>query len=409
MKQSNGRGIDIVVNEKIEKTRVNFILDSPFFASIFIPLELREAQKGELPFPTVGTDGCLIIYDSDYVKTLPLDMLMGIFAHEVLHIVSLHHLRRGYRDPILWNIACDYSINQLILDSGFVLPAGCLVDSKYADMEAEAIYKLLMKEDKTTLKQMIEQYRKGKNKNGKEGASCGWVLDKKNEDGTEMTQNQKLQAEKEQRVANQQAAIAHEKTCGKLPGHLARLLGELNQPKINWKRALAQFVEVNSKSDYTWTLPNPRFTSGNIYLPRVFKPEIGTIVNLIDASGSVTEKELRAEVSELRGILSAYEGVVLQIIFFDTRATDPIEVTEDSELKKTPVSGLGGGTDYKPPFKKVEDKNLDPVCVICLTDGYCSSFPKPPDYPVLWILTQKNPNFTPPFGLVIFQTLDGDD
>jgi predicted metal-dependent peptidase len=41
-----------------------------------------------------------------------------------------------------------------------------------------------------------------------------------------------------------------------------------------------------------------------------------------------------------------------------------------------------------------------PSCVIYFTDGYCDSFPEPPDYPTLWILTDKA-NFQPPFGEVI--------
>ena len=41
-----------------------------------------------------------------------------------------------------------------------------------------------------------------------------------------------------------------------------------------------------------------------------------------------------------------------------------------------------------------------PFCVIYFTDGYCDSFPEVPEYPTLWILTDKA-NFQPPFGEVI--------
>ncbi|MCK4311159.1 MAG: hypothetical protein KAW88_00310 [Candidatus Cloacimonetes bacterium] len=40
------------------------------------------------------------------------------------------------------------------------------------------------------------------------------------------------------------------------------------------------------------------------------------------------------------------------------------------------------------------------LCIIYFTDGYSDSFPSSPDYPVLWILTDKA-SFTPPFGEVI--------
>ncbi len=41
-----------------------------------------------------------------------------------------------------------------------------------------------------------------------------------------------------------------------------------------------------------------------------------------------------------------------------------------------------------------------PSCVIYFTDGWCDSFPKEPDYPTLWVSTDRF-NFKPPFGEVI--------
>ena len=125
------------------------------------------------------------------------------------------------------------------------------------------------------------------------------------------------------------------------------------------------------------------------------------MVNLIDASGSISEKELREEVAELQGILWAYPGVTLNIIFFDTVATKSQEVTDDTDIQKIKIEG-GGGTDYKPAFAQIEKENLEPVCIIVLTDGYCDTFGKNPDVPVLWVLTPShNHHFKPPWGDVI--------
>ncbi len=34
-----------------------------------------------------------------------------VLCHEVLHLVLLTHLRRGSRDPRLWNYSTDFAIN----------------------------------------------------------------------------------------------------------------------------------------------------------------------------------------------------------------------------------------------------------------------------------------------------------
>lgn len=39
----------------------------------------------------------------------------------------------------------------------------------------------------------------------------------------------------------------------------------------------------------------------------------------------------------------------------------------------------GGGTDFVPPFRWVEENGIFPQCLIYLTDLCCHSFPEPPD------------------------------
>ena len=36
-----------------------------------------------------------------------------VILHELWHVAKLHSIRRESRDPRLWNIACDYHINNL--------------------------------------------------------------------------------------------------------------------------------------------------------------------------------------------------------------------------------------------------------------------------------------------------------
>lgn len=75
--------------------------------------------------------------------------------------------------------------------------------------------------------------------------------------------------------------------------------------------------------------------------------------------------------------------------------------TETLDINSLELHAKGGeGTDFKPGFEYIEKEQLMPSCAIYFTDGWCMSFPEPPEYPVLWILTTDT-KFSPPFGEVI--------
>ena len=68
-----------------------------------------------------------------------------------------------------------------------------------------------------------------------------------------------------------------------------------------------------------------------------------------------------------------------------------------SDLK--PVGG--GGTDFAPVFRAVNQRHADAKAVVYITDGECNSFGEEPACPVLWALTENNRRFKPPFGDVL--------
>ena len=127
--------------EKLARARTQLLLNQPFFGTLCIRLKLVP----EPGFPTMATNGQRIIYNPGFVEKLSPQELEGVLAHEVLHCALAHHCRRGQRDPGLWNQACDYAVNPILLDNGIVLPAGVLVDPAYRDLSAEEIYARLRK------------------------------------------------------------------------------------------------------------------------------------------------------------------------------------------------------------------------------------------------------------------------
>jgi len=67
----------------------------------------------------MATDGRAVWFNPEWCEAHGVEKTMGVIAHEVLHVVNRHHLRRGERDAELWNVAADLLINRLLEEKRF--------------------------------------------------------------------------------------------------------------------------------------------------------------------------------------------------------------------------------------------------------------------------------------------------
>jgi predicted metal-dependent peptidase len=128
--------------ERVVKGRVALLFDSPFFATLMFRLKMKAVAW----HPTAGVDGKTMIYNPDFIDELSDLEMKGVLAHEVLHCVFDHPTTKGNRTNAEWQKACDYSINPLLISSGFVLPKDCLNDSRFEGMNVFQIYDILTAE-----------------------------------------------------------------------------------------------------------------------------------------------------------------------------------------------------------------------------------------------------------------------
>ena len=94
----------------------------------------------------MATDGSSIFWNRAFVDSITEQEVVGVFAHEVLHILFKHALRIRGRVHQLWNIACDYAINHILKRGGFTLPEGALFKDEYSTFTAETIYNKIRKD-----------------------------------------------------------------------------------------------------------------------------------------------------------------------------------------------------------------------------------------------------------------------
>lgn len=352
----------MTVTEKINKAKMGLVMTQPFYASLIFETEFIE----DASIKTCCINGKLIKYNPDFFDSLTRDEMIGVFAHEILHVAYLHHTRRGKRNAYKWNVAADYAINSLLLAEKFILPGGRLYDELYEGMCAEEIYRLLPDSDE----------------NEDDPGNCGVVQDAPDNTSEEVIQATIIQA-------SYIAQAQH-----KCPEYIKRLIKEGLTPKVNWRDALSQFLSSISKSDYSWLYPNKRYLNFSIYLPGLRSEELGNVILIIDTSGSIDDEMIGQFSAEVQEILSLFK-ISLTVIYCDDLVRSVQFLEPDESIKLEPHGG--GGTDFIPAFTYIEEHELEPCALVYLTDGYCNSFPHAPDYPVLWgIYSFKD--FKPPFG-----------
>lgn len=444
----NSRGeISARALRAMTRARSALVLDHPFFGT----LALRLVFRADFSCRDLWTDGRTLAYNPAYAATLPEDRLLGAQAHEVMHLALGHHVRRKGRDQDLWNRACDFAVNQMLLDAGFSLPEGSAHDPEYKGMAADDIFAVLLRERQeresnngardafdraagdtpeetggatpdsgetggSETSKRPEKHLEGpgdtpgravpagarqtapapdaqRSPAGEVPAFTGEVRDHPGLDGQEGKHERQL-AEQEADIALGQA-MQRALHMGSLPAGFSRLLGRASRPGIDWMELLKRFLERCADSDYSWTMPNRRYLHQDIYLPSRHEARLSRVAIAVDSSGSVDGKALTAFCATLSSLLEAYDAT-LTVLFHDTRVQAAHTFTRhDLPLRLTPLGG--GGTDFRPVCEYIEEYRIDPVCLIWFTDLQCDRFPEEPGYPVLWLCSA--PGFDrPPFG-----------
>ena len=177
-----------------------------------------------------------------------------------------------------------------------------------------------------------------------------------------------------------------------IPNGIRRYLDEVvHTPKTNWRQLLHDFIQYD-KSDFDFTAPDRRF-QGDYLLPsfheNVFGDSVKGLWLFVDASGSVSDKELNVLMKEIRSAYEQVENISGRISFFDTQISEPVAFESLEELDAVKPVG-GGGTSFVNIFKYLHGLEEDqlPDIILIFTDGY-AAFPEEDaamDIPVVWLI-----------------------
>lgn len=357
------------VKDLLTRARTQLILDHPFFGTLALRLPLVEDNG----IPTAAVDGKHIYYNPDFMAKHSPAQIKTILAHEVMHCVYDHVGRRNDRDHRRWNQAGDYVINLTLVDSGFEAVDGWLYSTGYKDKTTDEVYNMLPPPDENGPNgpgDPLDECRDGDATDADAGGSTDWKI------ATIQAANQARQE-------------------GKLPASLARFVEEMTAVKLDWRAMLRRFITETSKNDYSWARPNRHFINQGFYLPTLYSESMGEIAVVIDTSGSIDQATLNAFGTEIKAIVANTRPEKTHVIYCDA-AVNHVDVFGANDVLQFNMHG-GGGTDFRPPFTRLAEAGVKPVCLVYLTDGY-GPFPTSVDFPVMWVCTT---NVVAPIGETI--------
>lgn len=392
------------VIEKLTTARVGLLLRHPFFGNMATRLKLVDASDW---CPTLATDGRTFYYNVGFVDKLTPKQAEFGFAHEVLHNVFDHMGRRDSRDPTLSNIAADYAANQILKDERIgEVPEWIKIfqDNKYRGKSYEEIYddvyEKAEKIDMATLGELLDEHLEdGEDGSGGDG----------DQDGPEGTGKgrPKLTAEEKKQIRDEikeaMVSAAQSAGAGKIPAGVARLIKDFTEPKMDWRELLRMNIQSILKSNFSFSRPNRKSQQCGAILPGMLNDETVDVCCAIDMSGSISDKQAKDFISEVKGIMDEYVDFNLQLWCFDTAVYNYAKFTGDTaqDILEYQVKG-GGGTDFDANYEYMKEQGIEPKKFIMFTDGYpCGSWGDELYCDSLFII-HGSESIIPPFGQVAY-------
>lgn len=410
-------GVAASARDLLLQARVQLIRSEPFFGY----LALRMALEPSDDFPYMATDGKRVFYNPSRVLQGGLDDARFILKHEVVHIALGHHLRRQGRNSKLWNDACDYAANGLLVESGETLPEGGLYHPALTGKPAEGIYAWLLEQQRQDGQGGPQggqgqgpqqgQGQPGQGPSGGPGQpgpgqgqpdpgapppreDFGMVLDAPTDAGG--------QAEVQALV---KAAMAAGKKAGNLPGLLAEVFGPVVAPPTPWPALLQAYLTAVCRDGEDWSRFNRRYLDYDLYYPEIKSEAAGVLALAVDTSGSVNTALLERFMEEFRSISGEINYDLLVTLEADTKVNRVQQFLPGDPVSFKDVKGRGG-TRFAPVFAKLRELRLVPDVLLYFTDMEAGDRPANPQYPVIWVApasARHRPEaWKPPYGRVVY-------
>lgn len=391
--------------EDVRKAMATLSIITPFtYPLLMVPLSIREDINDYLV-----TNGIAISVNPEMWKSLEFKQKLFVLMHVWLHIVAQHAKRMQSRKPDVWNTACDFAINDMIMnemEGKFEPPEGIYYDPNlFYNKTAEDIYNTLLKMMENSSEQdqndlIFDNYGENKFLNAQKAAQD---LNKNTNKNNDLEQTPASADDKELVDAIIMAAArAKSMTRGFMPAFYDEFVELLKKTKVPWERVLLRYAKqtLKGRTDRNPFKPDPKYLPYDIIVPTEESLGAGTMVFVVDTSGSMDSKEFDEACGHIQKLSSVVTKCI--VITADTCVHDIFRVRNiKKEIKEKKIRFRGrGGTDMHQAFKKAEE--FKPDLIILFSDMEIGDFPpRPKKADVIFLATKESYIEEVPYGILV--------
>ncbi|MDR1050725.1 MAG: peptidase [Deltaproteobacteria bacterium] len=303
---------------------------------------------------------------------LDFEECLFVMAHEMLHAGLRHDARSAGRDHFFWNVACDFVVNDWLVEMGIGRPPdmGILLDPTFRGLSAESVYDVV-----------VQDMRRARKLATLRGTGLGDILWEKGPGWRASAEGAGL--DEYYRGCLGQGLDYHERHGrGYLPAGLVEAIRALSHPPIPWDVELARwfdghfspvvrrrtYARISRRQSASPDIPRPNFVSGGA-------PEDSrTFGVLLDTSGSMDRRLLASCLGAIAGYSVSRDVLAVRVVFCDARAYDQGYLRPEDIAETVRVRGRGG-TVLQPGIdllNRAPDFPADAPLLI-ITDGECDA------------------------------------
>lgn len=402
--------------KSLRQATIQLLVKQPFFGLLLCNMNRQPAWN--MNPPTMAVDGEHLFFNPVFVSLCTRGEHRADLCHEVLHLAFLHLTRRRGRNPERWNRAVDFAANLVVVDEcELPLQSWACYDQKYKGMTAEKIYQLLEKEEEGGGNSGSGENEQGQSSGQGQPGGCPDCQAEAQKGGGQHVMDGHLsdQGITEDEILDKVVRAAEQaKSQGSVPASIDTFLKRLRKHKVDWRKFIrGRALDIFNKKDYRYEIRS--IITGPVakavgvrstWLPGLGAEEAKTLVAVIDTSGSVSKRLLKAFASELKGCMELADRTI--VITADAAVHEVVEVSKfDDLLAKMKFRG-GGGTSFVPAFERLKAMGIvDPELLVYFTDAWGTFPDKKPNFPVIWALTKNHGEV--PWGESVVVTDDKDE
>ena len=366
------------IRQLLLEFKVRMLKKEPFYGDVLMRIPIMEDES----IGTAATNGRWIKYNPGFFATLPQAQRNFVLLHEVLHVILKHWKRGGERRSDIWNIACDYVVNDMLRSMRSTLrredidiepPKDGVYCEDYNLGSTEEVYQRLLNLNEKSKTVMYEFIISDIPKSFSPNRQCKpYKLAIRSDlilsgEGEEAGYDEITEGLLDEMLKD---AIRKSRGMGRcrIPGMTLALT---ETKRLPWDKILYEFLEDKISEESSYFTPERKYLHMDLIVPGLGsrEEELGDFWAFIDSSASVGGNDLNQFITQLARIGKQF-NCHINLAYWDVDVGKVYTQIKDVKQLLNSVPGSRGGTDINCVYEYIRENKIRPAVLLILTDGY---------------------------------------